>query len=82
MSEKEIKIYMKPTWTPCQKAKEYLLQKGQKVVVHDLTNEPLSQEEILKIVTKDGHMRGPIITQDDEVIVFGYNRDKLEKLFP
>ena len=66
----------------CQKAKEFLLQKGIKVIEHDLINGPLSREEILKLVTtQDGHMRGPIITQDDEVVVFGYNRDKLEKLF-
>jgi arsenate reductase-like glutaredoxin family protein len=68
----------RPTWQ-----KYPLLQKGIKVVEHDLTNDPLSQEEILKLVTnKEGHMRGPIITQDDEVVVFGYNGDKLEKLFP
>jgi len=59
------------------------LQKGLKVTEHDLSNEPLSQEEIIKLVTnKEGKMRGPIITQDGEVIVFGYNREKLEKLFP
>ncbi len=59
------------------------MQKGIKAIEHDLTNDPLGQEEILKLVTsKEGHMRGPIITQDDEVVVFGYNRDKLEKLFP
>jgi len=57
------------------------LQKGLKVVEHDLAADPLSQEEILKLVTKDGLMRGPIITRGDEVIVFGFNRDKLEKLF-
>ena len=57
------------------------MQKGLKVVEQDVTAAPLSQEEILKLVTKDGHMRGPIITRGDEVIVFGYNRDKLEKLF-
>ncbi len=59
------------------------MQKGLKVTEHDLSNNPLSPEEILKLVTdKEGRMRGPIITQDGEVIVFGYNRDKLEKLFP
>jgi len=57
------------------------LQKGLQVAEHDLSAEPLSQEEILKLVTKDGLMRGPIIIRGDEVIVFGFNRDKLEKLF-
>ena len=83
MSDQEIKIYLKPTWKWCQEAKEFLLQKGLKIVEHDVAGNPLSQEEILKLVIKEeGHMRGPIITQGDEVIVFGYNRDKLEKLFP
>jgi arsenate reductase-like glutaredoxin family protein len=58
------------------------LQKGFEVSEHNLTEKPLSREEILELVTKDGTMRGPIITQGKEVIVFGYNRDKLEKLFP
>jgi arsenate reductase-like glutaredoxin family protein len=59
------------------------LQKGMEVEEVDLSTVSLSKEEILALVTtKDGHMRGPIITQDDEVIVFGYNRNKLEKLFP
>ena len=57
------------------------MQKGLKVVEHDVTADRLSQEEILKLVTKDGHMRGPIITRGDEVIAFGYNRDKLEQSF-
>lgn len=59
------------------------MQKGLEIEVCDLSNEPMSKDEIFKLVTnKDGQMRGPIITQGDEVIVFGYNRDKLEKLFP
>lgn len=60
-----------------------LLQKGLDVETVDLSKEELSPEDILKLVTnKEGRMRGPIITRDDEVIVFGFNRDKLEKLFP
>ncbi len=59
------------------------MQKGLNVEEHDLKKNPLSNEEILKLMTnKEGHMRGPVIVQDDDVIVFGYNRDKLEKLFP
>ena len=59
------------------------MQKGLNVETVDLSKEALSPEDILKLVTnKEGQMRGPIITQDDEVIVFGFNRDKLEKLFP
>ena len=57
------------------------MQKGFDVKKVDLSEEELSTEEILKLVTKDGRMRGPIITQDDKVIVFGYNREKLESLF-
>ena len=59
------------------------MQKGLDVETVDLSKEELSPEDILKLVTnEDGRMRGPIITRDDEVIVFGFNRDKLEKLFP
>jgi len=59
------------------------LQKGLTVEEVDLSTQDLSKEEILNLVTnKEGRMRGPIITEGDEVIVFGYNRDKLEKLFP
>ncbi len=59
------------------------MQKGQTFEVHDLTCQPLSKDEILALVTnQDGQMRGPIITRGEEVIVFGYNRDKLGKLFP
>lgn len=59
------------------------MQKGVEIEEHDLSKNPLSKEEILALVTtKDGQMRAPIVTQGDEVIVFGYNRDKLSKLFP
>ena len=57
------------------------MQKGLSVKEVDLSEDELSTEEILKLVTKDGLMRSPIITQGDEVIVFGYNREKLESLF-
>jgi arsenate reductase-like glutaredoxin family protein len=59
------------------------LQKGLEVEVVDLLEEELSKEDILKLMTdKEGRMRGPVIAQDDAVIIFGFNRDKLEKLFP
>lgn len=59
------------------------MQKGVEIEEHDLLKNPLSNEEILTLLTtKDGQMRAPIITRGDEVIVFGYNRDKLGKLFP
>jgi arsenate reductase-like glutaredoxin family protein len=58
------------------------LQKGLTLEEQDLARDPLSKEEILKLVTnEDGQMRGPIIVQGDQVIVFGYNREKLEKIF-
>ena len=59
------------------------MQKGMEIEEVDLSTGSLSKEEIFSLVTNnEGHMRGPIITKDDEVIVFGYNRDKLENLFP
>ena len=51
------------------------------VTVHDLSKNPLSNEEILKLMTKGpGQMRGPVIVIDDDKVVLGYNRDKLEEL--
>jgi arsenate reductase-like glutaredoxin family protein len=58
------------------------LQKGLALEEHDLARDPLSKEEILELVTtEEGQMRGPIIVQGDKVVVFGYNREKLEKIF-
>ena len=58
------------------------MQKGLTPEEHDLVKDPLTKEEILKLVMNpDGTMRGPIVVQGDQVILFGYNRDKLEKLF-
>ena len=57
------------------------MQKGVNVTVHDLSKNPLSNEEILKLMTKGpGQMRGPVIVIDDDKVVLGYNRDKLEEL--
>ena len=51
------------------------------LTVHDLDKHPLSNEEILKLMTKGpGQMRGPVIVIDDDKVVLGYNRDKLEEL--
>jgi len=57
------------------------LQKGVDLTVHDLSKNPLSNEEILKLVTKGpGQMRGPVIVIDEDKVVLGYNREKLEEL--
>lgn len=51
--------------------------------MHDLSKNPLSTEEILKLVTRGpGQMRGPVIVVEDDTVVLGYNRDKLEELIP
>jgi len=64
-------------------SKRVSFEKSVEIEEHDLLKNPLSKEENLALVTtKDGQMRAPIITQGDEVIIFGYNRDKLGKLFP
>jgi arsenate reductase-like glutaredoxin family protein len=56
------------------------LQKGVEVTVHDLSKNPLSNEEMLKLLTKaPGQMRAPVIEIDDNVVL-GYNRDRLDKL--
>ena len=56
------------------------MQKGADVTVHDLSKNPLSNEEILKLLTKGpGQMRAPVILIDDKVIL-GYNREKLDEL--
>ena len=59
------------------------MQKGVNLTVHDLSKNPLSTEEILKLVTRGpGQMRGPVIVVEDDTVVLGYNRDKLEELIP
>ncbi len=59
------------------------MQKGVNLTVHDLSKNQLSNEEILKIMTKGpGEMRGPVIVVEDDKVILGYNRDKLEELIP
>jgi len=56
------------------------LQKGVDVIVHDLSKNPLSNDEMLKLLTKGpGQMRGPVIEVDDKVVL-GYNRERLDEL--
>ncbi len=57
------------------------MQKGVDLTVHDLSKNPLSNEEILKLMTKGpGQMRGPVIVFDENTVVLGYNKDRLEEL--
>ena len=56
------------------------MQKGSDVTVHDLSKNPLSNEEMLKLLTKaPGQMRAPVIEIDDKVVL-GYNRERLDEL--
>jgi arsenate reductase-like glutaredoxin family protein len=60
-----------------------LQKKDVDLTVHDLDKNPLSNEEILKLMTKGpGQMRGPVIVVDDDKVVLGYNKDRLEELVP
>jgi len=60
-----------------------LSQRDVNLTVQDLSKNPLSNEEILKLVTKGpGQMRGPVIVVDEDKVVLGYNRDRLEELVP
>jgi arsenate reductase-like glutaredoxin family protein len=53
------------------------------LTIHDLSKNPLSNEEILKLMTKEpGRMRGPVIVVDNDKVILGYNRDRLEELIP
>jgi arsenate reductase-like glutaredoxin family protein len=59
------------------------LRKDVNLTVHDLSKNPLSNEEILKLMTKrPGEMRGPVIVVEDDKVILGYNRDRLEELIP
>jgi arsenate reductase-like glutaredoxin family protein len=59
------------------------LQKDVNLTIHDLSKNPLSNEEILKLMTKEpGRMRGPVIVVDNDKVILGYNRDRLEELIP
>lgn len=56
------------------------MQKNVELNIHDLSQNPLSDEEILKLVTKGpGQMRAPVFVVEDKVIL-GFNRDRLEEL--
>jgi arsenate reductase-like glutaredoxin family protein len=60
-----------------------LQKKDVDLTVHDLDKNPLSNEEILKLMTKGpGQMRGPVIVVDDDKVVLGYNKDRLQELVP
>ncbi len=57
------------------------MQGGVTVTEHDLSAKPLSDAEILSLVTKSpGEMRGPVIVFDDGTTVLGFNRERLESL--
>lgn len=57
------------------------MRKGVNVTEHDLSKNPLTNEEILKLVTKGpGEMRGPVIVFGDGTVVLGFNRDRLEEI--
>lgn len=59
------------------------MQKDVNLTVHDLSQNPLSNEEILKLLTKGpGQMRGPVTVVEDDKVILGYNRDRLEELIP
>ncbi len=59
------------------------MQKDVNLTVHDLSKNPLSNEEILKLLTKEpGQMRGPVTVVEDDKVILGYNRDRLEELIP
>lgn len=59
------------------------MQKDVTLTVHDLSKNPLSNKEILKLMTKGpGEMRGPVIVVEDDKVILGYNRDRLEELIP
>jgi len=59
------------------------LQKDVNLTVHDLSKNPLSNEQILKLMTRTpGEMRGPVIVVESDKVVLGYNRDRLEELVP
>ena len=59
------------------------MQKYVNLTVHDLSKNPLSNEEILKLMTRaPGEMRGPVVVVEGDKVVLGYNRDRLEELVP
>lgn len=59
------------------------MQKDVNLTVHDLSKNPLSNEEILKLMTRaPGEMRGPVVVVEGDKVVLGYNRDRLEELVP
>ena len=74
---KKITIYSTPTCHYCLMAKDYFDEKGIDYKTVDVSTDMEKREEMLKLT--DGQTGVPVIVIDGEII-FGFDKDKIEKL--
>jgi glutaredoxin len=59
----------------CNRAKEFLREKGVRYEERDITREESALEDLQKL----GYMTTPVLVIDGEVVI-GFDRERLEKL--
>lgn len=74
--DKKVKIYTTPTCHYCQKAKEFLTEKGVTFEAFDVSKDKEALQEMKRI--SGGARSVPVISVCDEVLV-GFDRKALEK---
>ncbi len=76
MAGKKVVIYSTPTCPYCQKAKQYLSQKGIPYIEHNVAEDEKAADEMVK---KSGQLGVPVITIGDEAVV-GFNQALVDEL--
>lgn len=74
----DVNIYTSPTCGYCAQTKRFLNERGVKFTEYDVTRDRSAAEEMVR---RTGQRAVPVIIVDGEVIV-GFNRPRLEQLFP
>lgn len=90
MLNHKVKIFGSELWAGCEPAKEYLLQKGIKDIEYlDITKSLKDLKNFLKIrdtspmyagVRKIGRVGIPLIIFNDEEMILGLDKDKIDEL--
>ncbi len=76
--DKQVTIYSTPTCHFCQMTKEFLKERNVPYTEHNVASDLEKRQEMIQ---KSGQMGVPVILIDDEIIV-GFDKQKLESLFP
>lgn len=76
--DKQVTIYSTPTCHFCQMTKEFLKERNVPYTEHNVASDLERRQEMIQ---KSGQMGVPVVLVDDEIIV-GFDKQKLESLFP